>query len=213
MADYLKLKKNKYILMEGLKDFDNFTNEPRRINNNKFVITYSGVLSKSYHVDFLLKLIMELNPKKFDIWLIGDGDLVEYAKEISLKHENLKIFGFISDTVLLNNILLQSSLVVNLRNSNDQNSAYSFPSKLIDYLSLGIPVLTTNFPSLLSEYHGFLNICGDTYSDFKKKILELECTDYNVLEKKANDGKIFIKTYKSSISQLSRLIYFFSFNK
>lgn len=46
----------------------------------------------------------------------------------------------------------EASLLLNIRNPEDDYTKYSFPSKMIEYMISGTPMLTTRLPGIPEEY-------------------------------------------------------------
>ncbi len=113
-----------------------------------FTIVYAGSLSELYGIKLLIEAF-EFVPKNLNINLrvYGLGDLSEYVVERSLVDNRIFYGGFV-DSSELAYIYLSSDLLINPRPSNSEISSMSFPSKLLEYILSGIPVLTTRIKSI-----------------------------------------------------------------
>lgn len=113
-----------------------------------FTVVYAGGLSSSYGVDTLVDAILSI-PDDINVILkiYGRGDqeyLIRRASEVSGR---IVYGGFIAPHELLPE-LLSADLLINPRPPHTDISSQSFPSKLIEYLSTGRPVLTTRLTSI-----------------------------------------------------------------
>ena len=60
---------------------------------------------------------------------------------------------------------------MNVRNPKDEFTAYSFPSKTIEYMSSGTPLLTSHLPGIPQEYFDFCySISGNDVTDIKSAL-------------------------------------------
>lgn len=56
---------------------------------------------------------------------------------------------------------LEASLLVNPRPTHEEFTKYSFPSKNIEYMSSGTPLLTTKLPGMPKEYYPYVFLIED----------------------------------------------------
>jgi glycosyltransferase involved in cell wall biosynthesis len=93
----------------------------------------------------LLKLKYNI---KLNLLLTGDlksSSLYDQCKELIIKYDlfdNVISLGYLSD-VELHELLETASLAIVYKVLNEQNN-YCFPTKLVDYLTIGIPTIITN---------------------------------------------------------------------
>lgn len=128
--------------------------------NKKFIIVYAGGLSSAYGVDKLIEAVLLL-PKNISVQLrlFGRGDQVDKINRISLINSRIYYGGFLNFEHLIDE-LNDADLLVNPRPSNDFFSTHSFPSKLIEYIAIGCPVLTTriiSIPDDLAEHYYYID--------------------------------------------------------
>jgi glycosyltransferase involved in cell wall biosynthesis len=132
-----------YIISKvGINDNEISSKVYRRNENKCFNIVYAGSL-ESYNG--VLKMIdaMKLLPSNsvsFDIY--GKGTLINDVIRESAKDPRIHYKGLIPRGEV-DSIIQNADLLLNLRNTNHYVNKFAFPSKLIQYLSSGIPVLTT----------------------------------------------------------------------
>lgn len=116
-------------------------------------IMYAGALYKKYGVDLILESFEKVETD-CELWLFGSGD---YEAEICKKMQEdprIKFFGRVPREEILRKEK-EASLLLNIRNAEDEYTKYSFPSKMIEYMLSGTPVLTTKLPGIPDEYNAY----------------------------------------------------------
>jgi glycosyltransferase involved in cell wall biosynthesis len=112
---------------------------------SKFIFFYSGSFSSK---DGVLDLIdgfekIALSRNDIELHLVGSGDRLYFEKclrKIENK-KNIKYFGYVTEDRMFE--LLTASNILCVTRTNSEFANNGFPFKLAEYLSFGIPVLTT----------------------------------------------------------------------
>lgn len=162
-------KKNKpFMIMEGLIDIVDF--EDTEVEN---FCLYAGGLHKIYGVDNLVNAFHETNVP-FELHFYGNGDCVEMIKEISSIDSRIQYKGLVSHSELLN-IEQKAKLLINPRPVYGQlDTRFNFPSKLMEYMQSGRPVLTTRLLGIPSEYDELMfYFDDDSIEALKSRIIEV----------------------------------------
>lgn len=120
-------------------------------SKDSFVVVYAGGLSKAYGVQLLVDAVVSLD-ESFEIRLelYGRGEEEERVKEIAKSNPRVFYGGFVESSVLIP-ILRSADLLINPRPTHQFFVSNSFPSKLVEYLAVGRPVLTTRIPTIPVE--------------------------------------------------------------
>lgn len=212
LVKHYKINSN-YIVFPGIlnSDFVRIVDSNKTISSkNKkdkiFKITYAGGLHEAYGIKLLVDAIAGLNISiPVELILYGKGDQVQYIKEKSLTDSRIKYMGF-CDTNELVSALLNSDLLINPRPSYQEFATLSFPSKLIEYLYTGIPVLTTRIKSIPTEYQEhFFYIDDESLTGIQKSILDMIKIPEELRIEKANKAAIFVKNNASEEAIGSKL--------
>ena len=198
-------KSNKpYIVIEGLVDSKLTLTSPKK---KKHAIMYAGGLYEKYGVKLLIDAFIELDNDEYELWLCGgDGDLVSYIS--LLENRRIKYFGALPNSKVVE-LEKKCTLLVNPRLTNEEYTKYSFPSKNMEYMISGTPVLTTKLPGMPEEYNDYVFLIEDETKDGIKKELDniLKKTDaeLNTFGKKAQK---FVKQNKNNCIQAQKIIDF-----
>lgn len=114
-----------------------------------FTVTYAGGIEANYGAALLVGAA-RMSPET-TFRLCGKG---HYADEARLSAPANVVFpGFLGQDAVANE-LLAASLLINPRPTSSEFSARSFPSKLLEYLATGRPVMTTRIASIPAELVG-----------------------------------------------------------
>jgi glycosyltransferase involved in cell wall biosynthesis len=134
-------------------------------NKNPFTIVYAGGLSQRYGVDRLVDAVLGFAPDEIIcLKLLGRGDCEDWIKDLASRDSRIIYEGFVDPDNLLP-ILKCAHLLINPRPTHELFASMSFPSKLIDYLGTGRPVLTTRIPSIPEELKSHLYFIYDESSE------------------------------------------------
>lgn len=102
---------------------------------------------------------------------------------------------------------LAATLLVNPRPTNEDYTKYSFPSKNMEYMASGTPVLTTKLPGMPEEYYPYVYLLEDESAEGMAKALkEILSQPEEELAQKGADAKNFVMEEKNNVSQARKLM-------
>lgn len=213
MAEFLKIPKNKWILMEGSYDVDEQQLEKINMQENKKSIMYSGKLDLQYGIDKLLNAFMKIDDKDIELWLTGGGNADKYIKECSQKDERIKFFGFLPNREEVLKLQSKATCLINMRLPSEEASNYCFPSKLFEYMATGIPVMSFRLGGIPDEYLKYIieieEENEESISEAIKKVLCMSEIEKKELGEKA---KKFILKNKNNKVQVKKILKFINKN-
>lgn len=126
--------------------------EPNYRKPGKTVFTYTGGISRENGVDTLVEAI-QLLPSSKDIVLklYGSGSYASELTSIARSDDRIDYAGEVDheDSIKAQTA---SDFLINARDVAAEFTRYSFPSKTLEYLSSGVPVLSTRLPGIPEEY-------------------------------------------------------------
>ena len=94
-----------------------------------------------------------------------------------------------------------------LLSKNELFTQYSFPSKTIEYMSTGTPVLMQQLPGMPQEYCNYIYLYEeDTEESLQQAIKNLTVQSKNILENKGLTAKRFIVENKNAKKQVQKII-------
>lgn len=206
MASRLQLKKP-YIVMEGITspvlEPDNIISKLQEDNK---IITYTGTLSLAYGIENLLIAFSQMTDPSLRLWVCGGGEGEAIVREASSRDPRIKYWGII-DRIESQRIQTLSTLLINPRGPEGEFTKYSFPSKILEYMLSGRPVLACPLPGIPQDYlHYFFPLHDTSPKGIAEALNEVLSKPKEELEKMGIYGKNYVSTYKNSRIQVERLL-------
>ena len=127
--------------------------------DGRFDIAYAGGLTREYGVDRLVGAVRSLPDPNVRLLLYGRGDLESWLHHQAAEDPRISVPQFVPRDVL-HARLRAASVLVNPRPVAQDIARYGFPSKLVDYLATGVPVITTALPGIPEAYHCGMVLAG-----------------------------------------------------
>lgn len=200
-----------YIVIEGLVDINEKINNTQIQKSFPKVIMYAGGLYEKYGVKALIEAFCDMPRDDIRLDLYGDGELVEYIK--SIKNEKINFHGVVTNDKIIE-AEKKATLLVNPRFTTEEYTKYSFPSKNMEYMVSGTPVLTTKLPGMPKEYYEYVYfIENETKNGILEQLNNILNLTNKELQKKGKDAKKFILENKNNIKQTEKIINTIEVNK
>jgi glycosyltransferase involved in cell wall biosynthesis len=137
-------------------------NIKNKFSKNK-IILYTGMLNKWGGLDFLLSAFKKIEDKDIKLWICGHGTSPEL--DLNLANDTrISFFGLVSEKKL-KKIYQKASIFINPRRSDVDGNMMNFPSKVLEYLSYGKPIVSTWTDGLSPDYRSVLKIINEETSD------------------------------------------------
>ncbi len=203
MRDVIPMGNKKYCIVEGI--CGKFL--PKSAEKNEtFTVMYAGALVRKYNIGALAEAVIKLECENVVLKLFGAGEMEEELKRLESENPCIKFCGSVPNDICVKEEM-RAHLLVNPRLSCEEYTKYSFPSKNIEYMKTGTPVLFTKLPSMPEEYSEYVNLIEDETADgIADAILRLMNTEYAELKEKAERAKRFVETEKNSEVQAGKVI-------
>lgn len=156
MADRLNLENHRYVVMEGIADCpdesprlpDDDPEAPRRI------FLYTGTLAARYGIMDLVEGFRQVSNPDAELWICGDGDSREQISLAAKQDARIRYLGQVSRDEA-RRLQEEASILVNPRRPVGDFTRYSFPSKTLEYMASGTPVLMHQLAGVPDEYLPF----------------------------------------------------------
>ncbi|MBS6764932.1 MAG: glycosyltransferase [Clostridium sp.] len=205
MAEFLNIPDGKWMLMEGsYNDKETIAKKPL---SKKKAVMYSGKLDNQYGIPMLLDAFMEIGDSDVELWITGGGNAEVYVKECASRDERIKFYGFLPGRTDVLNLQQQASLLVNMRLPSELASAYCFPSKLLEYMATGVPVLSFKLKGIPEEYYPYLITVEHESKNDLRKSLEASLS-LNAVDSLGMKARSFVVEQKNKESQGKRISAF-----
>lgn len=116
---------------------------------------YAGSVRKIYGLETLVQGFRLADLPDTQLLIYGPGDYVEELKRID--DPRIVYGGMLLSSEIVGKEM-EAALLVNPRPTDAEYVKYSFPSKTMEYMASGTPVLTTNLPGMPREYLPYVNL-------------------------------------------------------
>lgn len=175
---------------------DHREHAPALRSDPPFNIVYAGTLIDYNGVVTLARAFALMDPTKYVLHIYGSGPLEGEIARYSQTNSNIVFHGLVNNADLLKE-LAQADLLVNPRVTSASVVDFTFPSKLIEYILSGRPVLTTNFSSLPREYSRFAFLIEDESPAGYCAAIEHACSeDVSQRTARCNDGMRYVRRHQ-----------------
>lgn len=207
MNEKVNIENKPFVVIEGFADSKMADyNVKKEDKFAKKVVVYTGGLQRKYGLDTLVEGFIKANVDNSALYLYGAGEYVETIKEIEKVQDNIKYLGCVKNEEVVK-AQMKATLVVNPRPTNEDFVKYSFPSKNIEYMASGTPMLSTKLPSMPKEYENYCYLIDDeTIEGVSEKLKEILALDADELIEKGQKAKSWILANKNEKVQAKKIL-------
>lgn len=183
------------------------SNLPAPANHGK-VILYTGALAKEFGVQLLIEAFSQIPDSDYRLWICGKGVLADEVRAASKRDPRIEYLGFVSEDELARRTA-EATVLAQLRLSNVEYVPYSFPSKLLEYMKSGRPVVSTILAGVPDEYYEHLYVLEEESPDALARVLHDICSQPPaVLAAKGRQAREFVTREKNYVRQGRRIYEF-----
>ena len=196
-----------YIVMEGLVDIHMQT-RPNELENKAEgkVVMYAGAIRAQYGVKNLVEGFMDYDNPDARLWIFGDGDYKDALKDVHERDRRITFFGAVPLKTVIEKEF-EATLMVNPRPVDKEFTKYSFPSKNMEYMVSGTPILTTRLPGMPAEYYDYIyTIDGNDKADITAALQTTLAHSPEELLAMGKKSKEFVLTHKNNVHQAARIM-------
>lgn len=192
-----------YIVMEALCDSSIAKTESESIEKDSpRTMLYAGGL----HVQYGLKMLVDAfiqSGVDGKLVVYGDGPYAEDLRGISA--DKIEYRGVVPNEEVVE-AEHRASILVNPRFTTESFSAYSFPSKNMEYMASGTPLLTTKLPGMPEEYHEYVYLFAEeTVEAYVETIRQVFAKSDDELQQMGARAKKFVLDNKNNVVQAKRI--------
>ena len=157
MVDYLPVGNKPFKVIEGIVSPNIFENNKYKTfaENGKKYIVYTGSVMEKYGVSNLVDAMKYISDPNIYLVLCGDGDGYQYAESASEKDKRIILLGQVTSSVA-HEWQQKATVLVNPRQGTEVYTRVSFPSKNIEYLLSGKPVVAYFLSGMPEIYRNFI---------------------------------------------------------
>lgn len=200
-AIYEYAPSSKYVVIDGGYDgpsIDFFEENHSYVNDSsEFIVIYSGILVEHNGIVNLIEAAKLVTNNRFKLHIYGKGELEDYVALEASKSENITYKGLVSSQEILE-LQKKASLLVSPLIPSHPVARVAFPSKIVEYMASGTPVISTRVNSLSDDYlkHLFVFDSIDP-KEMAAKLDEIIEMDQYFLAEFGSQAKKFIIKHKN----------------
>lgn len=207
MNERVNPKGRPYIVMEGLCD-EKLAEEEFLPHIKSFpkVIMYAGGLEERYGLKMLVEAFKTIQDDDIELHLYGSGSYVDQLLVEAEKDHRIKFWGVKANAEIVE-AEYRATLLVNPRFTTEEFTKYSFPSKNMEYMVSGTPLLTTRLTGMPEEYYRFVYVIdNESVNGYAQAIRATLSLPNEVLKEKGMSAREFVLNKKNNVYQIRRIL-------
>lgn len=186
-------------------DYRNSNNTSEILSRKKVV--FSGTLNELSGIDLILNA-MKYVSFGIELDIYGDGPYRELVENVSKNQMNVNYHGRVSNDEMIR-IQKKASLLVCPRHVDDYTTKYTFPSKILEYICAGVPVLSNRLRGIPLEYENYITFSkSESPKDWAESINTIVLYNNKYYCEKAEMAQKAVLKNKSWENQCKRVIDF-----
>ena len=203
MNDVVNPKKRPYIIMEGICGSQTVNPSEKKETKCRRLFYAGGRPSKD-GINILISAFKRLPNKDVELHIYGNMP----NQRIGCDERDKRIYyhGVVDNNTIIREECA-SYLLINPRPIGELYTLYSFPSKVMEYMMTGVPMVTTKLAGIPEEYYNYVfsfEECSEQcYFDTLSLILSLP---NSILLEKGKNAQKFVLNHKNKIVQTARII-------
>lgn len=208
IAKYLKINKP-FVVLEGIASEIYYLENLKYKEDNK-IIFYAGSLYKKFGLINLLDAFSSISNNKYKLILCGIGDCEDEINKRAVLDYRIEFLGQLNRNEVLS-YMQKATVIVNPRQNIDAFTKYSFPSKNLEALSSGIPLIAYKLDGIPDEYDPYIFYVSDNSIEaLTNKIIEICEMPSEKLIQFGKSARDFVLNNKTSKIQTQKILSLFN---
>lgn len=207
MADYMHITQP-YCVMEGIATEDHPPVLSGLAERTK-IILYTGTLHRKFGILHLLKAFQYLADVDLRLVICGLGDSEPEIRAAAEQDSRIRFMGQIDRSKILT-LQRRAAVLVNPRQNNEEFTKYSFPSKILEYLSSGTPVVAYKLDGIPDEYDPYIiypeNQSAEALAGALQSVCKMTDTQRRAIGKKNREFVLKEKNSKVQVQKILKMI-------
>lgn len=208
MNEIINPSNKPFMVMEGLVDGKIVGSNSTIIKKKNKIVLYAGGIYEEFGVKKLLDAFILLKGVDLELHIYGFGDLEKEMPKYSATDSRIIYHGLVNNSLVVQR-LVEATVLINPRPTTEEFTKFSFPSKNMEYMVSGTPLLTTKLPGMPSEYDEYVYLIKDeSVEGIHNALANLLTKPDEDLKKFGNRAQDFVLKNKSNEIQAKRIIDF-----
>jgi glycosyltransferase involved in cell wall biosynthesis len=204
MSNVINKRNRPFVVVEAICESTEYELEPPVKKHAKRVLLFAGLLEERNGICALANAVTRMDDPDLELRIYGDGPAKDAILRIGKRDARIRYMGVAPNHVVVEEEK-RSTLLVNPRFTDQGFTRYSFPSKNVEYMISGTPILTTKLPGIPGEYSQYMYTFDDETVDGMaatlKAVLE---RDEAELAQKGIAAREYILSRKNYLIQAKR---------
>ena len=173
---------------------------------DKKIILYTGTLHKKFGIMNLVEAFQQIKDSDYELVICGVGDSEDAIKAAAQKDKRIRFLGKLPREQVLE-WQGKATVLVNPRQNNEEFTKYSFPSKTMEYLSSGVPLVAYKLDGIPDEYDPYIFYVNENsiscLANTVRRVCEMTEAERETVGKA---GREFVLNQKNGTEQVKKII-------
>lgn len=208
MTERIPEAKGKYLVVEGIASLKERDAQPVVKVEQSRSLLYTGVLEEYAGIRVLVDAFMNVNRSDIQLIICGSGSDENYVRSAIASDPRIDFRGRVDREEAVK-LQRECTLLINPRQPNGGITKYSFPSKTMEYMTSGTPMIGYHLEGIPKEYYEFMYSPKDlSIESLAECIQGTLLLSSETLHKKAMEAYQFVNGKKNSKEQVKRIVNF-----
>lgn len=203
MANALTIRQKPFTVIEGLILADTHMLPAAASAHDHPVFLYTGTLERALGIGEMLEAFAEM--PEYELWICGQGNMRAEVEDFAAHHANIRYFGFVAQNEALT-MQASATALFNPRQPNGIFTRYSFPSKTLEYMRSGKPVLCCRLEGIPADYDPYLCYMDIGKEGIIRAVRSLMSLSPKERERKGNAARKYVLEHKNPRIQCQKLL-------
>ncbi len=181
-----------------------------KLQSDIFTIVVAGSLSQANGIQEVLTAFSLLKGEKYKLLIAGRGGEVHLVLKAAVLDQRIEYLGFLNHKQVIA-LYSTADVLVNMRLTKLIDTRYVFPSKILEYLASGVPVISTCPGNMADEYKDVAYLLYDeTPLELAEMMMSVACLSESVrydMGMKAMKFMMERKTWKVQSERIKQFLY------
>lgn len=205
MVNSLEVGNRPFEVIEGIYQSSSNWGEKKEDSCVKKIV-YTGKLDRSFGIMNLVNAFMQIGNDNIRLLICGSGEERNNVEIAAQRDPRIMYMGQVTSDQA-RKIIVEGDILVNPRQNNSEYTKYSFPSKIIDYLATGNPVIAYKLDGMPDQYEQFIEfVTDDSIEALQKSIEKVLSMDSNEIVERANKAMRYLSNVISEKEVAKKII-------
>ena len=193
----------KFICVEGGIDqtvYDFFRDSTNTVGKvTRFM--YAGLLEPVTGIDRLVEAFVRIDNPDMRMCISGKGTLKDKIIAAGERDSRIEYLGCVPYEEYLWN-LKNADVLVNPRNMDMPENENNFPSKIMEYLATGKPIISTKFPGY-EKFSEYITFCDSSVDGIQKALESRDVQEHDSIKNREFASRFI---WENQVERISRLL-------